>query len=214
MIKTVVIYLLIVTGVQTIELKTSGNVTVVKGGSVTLRCDSSDKGVKMVLVEWEKSSNKTKLAVYSKQSNGKNLKNQRITMDVDGQHSTITIKEALKSDKGWYSCIFHTYPNGKQEGKIYLDVRDEATNSTASANLAVYISVGVVLTVMVIGIIFILLHYFHQRKSRINIPNQINIILKNTSDTDNQNNKQQLNRLMVTSNDCEGIGDDYLSVSV
>ncbi|XP_067895992.1 uncharacterized protein [Heterodontus francisci] len=38
------ICMLFVSGVQTIELKTSGNVTIVKGGSVTLRCDSSDKG--------------------------------------------------------------------------------------------------------------------------------------------------------------------------
>ncbi|XP_067895990.1 T-cell immunoreceptor with Ig and ITIM domains-like isoform X1 [Heterodontus francisci] len=150
------ICMLFVSGVQTIELKTSGNVTIVKGGSVTLRCDSSDKGVKMVLVEWQKSSNKTKLAVYSKQPNGTNLKNQRITMDVVEQHSTITIKEALKSDKGWYSCIFHTYPNGKQEGKIYLDVRGAniaTMNHLHMRNLSIYLSVSIVGAAVVIMIV-------------------------------------------------------------
>ncbi|XP_041067622.1 CD226 antigen-like [Carcharodon carcharias] len=207
MIKTVVVFLLIVTGVQP-KLITKGNVTVAEGNSVTLQCGFSDEGVQLVLVEWNKSRNRTKLAVY--RPNNTHHYDQRITMEVKNQHSTITIKEALKSDKGWYSCIFHTFPNGKQEEKMYLDVKDAVSNSF---NLAAYVSIGVVLAVLAIGIILILLRYVHQRKSRVNIPNQINIILKNTSDRDNEDNEQRLDRPMVTNSDCEDTSDNYMSIS-
>ncbi|XP_078088121.1 T-cell immunoreceptor with Ig and ITIM domains-like [Mustelus asterias] len=210
MIRTVVVCLLIVTGVQ--RTKTKGNVTVVEGDSVTLRCDSSEKNAKIVLVEWSKFRNKTKLAVYH--SNSTHHFNQQIRMEVKDQHSTIAIQEALKSDKGWYSCIFQTFPNGKQEDQIYLDVIKAPTKSTGSSKLPAYITIGVVLAMLAIGIIFILLRYVHQRKSRVNLPNQINIILKNTSDTDNQDNKQQLNGPMATNSDCEDMCDNYMNVSL
>ncbi|XP_067848415.1 T-cell immunoreceptor with Ig and ITIM domains-like [Heptranchias perlo] len=216
MIKAVAVYLLIVTGVQTRELKTNGNITIAKGDSAALHCEASGKDVKIVLVQWEKSSNNTKLAVYSSSQNdtSHNVYNQRVTMKISGQHSTIIIKEALESDKGWYSCIFQTFPNGKLEGKIYLDVKDQATGSPTFSGPAAYITFGVFVAVIAIGIIFILLCYFHQRKSRVNIPNQINIILKNTADNDNQDNKQQPNKPMATSSDCEDSGDDYMSTMI
>ncbi|XP_041066637.1 CD226 antigen-like isoform X3 [Carcharodon carcharias] len=120
MLNAFAIYMLFVSGVQP-KLITKGNVTVAEDNSVTLQCGFSDEGVQLVLVEWNKSRNRTKLAVY--RPNNTHHYNQRITMEVKNQHSTITIKEVLKSDKGWYSCIFHTFPNGKQEEKMYLDVK-------------------------------------------------------------------------------------------
>ncbi|XP_060688992.1 uncharacterized protein LOC132820740 [Hemiscyllium ocellatum] len=211
MIKRVIIYLLTVTGVQTIELHTNENVTVIEGQSVTLQCDSS-KDAKIALVEWKKSSNKTKLAVYS--PNGTHHHDKRITMEVNNHRSTISIKNALKDDEDWYFCTFQTFPNGKQEYKIYLDVKGDVGKSQASSYLATYVVIGVVLAVLAIGMILLLLHYVHERKSRINIPNQINIILKNTDDTDNQDNKLPLNRPMVTNSQYEDTGIDYMSVSL
>ncbi|XP_038658134.1 T-cell immunoreceptor with Ig and ITIM domains-like isoform X2 [Scyliorhinus canicula] len=209
MIRTVVVYLLIVTGVQTINHITKENVTIVKGDSVTLRCDSSEENGTIVLVEWSKYRNKTKLAVCHSPST--HHFDQRIRMEVKDQHSTITIQETIQSDTGWYFCTFQTFPNGKQENQIYLDVKD-ANEYTEFSRLPVYVSSGVVLAVLAIGIIFILLRFVHQRKSRVNLPNQINIILKNPSDTDDQDNKQQLRRPMVTSSDGEDTGDNYMSV--
>ncbi|XP_072371562.1 T-cell immunoreceptor with Ig and ITIM domains-like isoform X2 [Scyliorhinus torazame] len=210
MIRTVVVYLLIVTGVQTINHITKENVTIVKGDSVTLQCDSSEESGTLVMIEWSKYRNKTKLAVYQHPNRTHHI-DQRIRMEVKDQHSTITIQEAIQSDKGWYFCIFQTFPNGKQENEIYLDVKD-ANEYTKSSRLPVYVSIGVVLAVLAIGIIFILLRFVHQRKSRVNLPNQINIILKNPSDTDDQDNKQQLSRPIATSSDGEDTGDNYMNV--
>ncbi|XP_048459134.1 T-cell immunoreceptor with Ig and ITIM domains-like [Rhincodon typus] len=210
MIKTVVVYLLIVTGVQTKQLCNNRNVTVMEGQSATLRCNTSEDA-KIALVEWKKSSNKTRLAVYSSNSTYYNV--ERIKMEVNHHCSTISIEETLKSDEDWYFCIFQTFPNGKQDCKIYLEVKEEE-KFQASSYLVIYIVISVVLAVLVIGMILLLIRYVHLRKSRVNIPNQINIILKITDDTDNQDSKLQLNRPMVTNNQCEDTGIDYNYMSV
>ncbi|XP_041066634.1 T-cell immunoreceptor with Ig and ITIM domains-like isoform X1 [Carcharodon carcharias] len=156
MLNAFAIYMLFVSGVQP-KLITKGNVTVAEDNSVTLQCGFSDEGVQLVLVEWNKSRNRTKLAVY--RPNNTHHYNQRITMEVKNQHSTITIKEVLKSDKGWYSCIFHTFPNGKQEEKMYLDVKGVNMFGMKHRlrNLSTYISASVVGATVVILIIALVL---------------------------------------------------------
>ncbi|XP_048396163.1 uncharacterized protein LOC125456799 [Stegostoma tigrinum] len=199
------------TSMQTKQPCNNRNVTVMEGQSATLQCSSSEDA-KIALVEWKKSSNKTKLAVHH--SNCTRYSDERIKMEVNHQCSTISIEETLKSDEDWYFCIFQTFPNGKQDCKIYLEVKDEEEKFQASSFLAIYVVIGVVLAVLVIGKILLLIRYVHLRKSRVNIPNQINIILKNTEDTDDQDSKLQLTRPMVTNNQCEDTGIDYNYMSV
>ncbi|XP_051870719.1 T-cell immunoreceptor with Ig and ITIM domains-like [Pristis pectinata] len=210
MIRTAVICLLIVSGIQTKELETSESVTAMEGSSAVLQCASSNEGLQLVLVEWEKSINKTKLVVYHVSTNKTTLYGERIGLEVKGQRSTITIKGVLTSDKGWYFCILHTYPAGKLMGKIYLDVKDKETSS----NMTAYIITGVVLAVIAIGILFLLLCYVHQRKSRIHLPNQINVILQNTSSANNVDTARQPNKPTAANLDGEDTSSDYFTVAL
>ncbi|XP_043557455.1 T-cell immunoreceptor with Ig and ITIM domains-like [Chiloscyllium plagiosum] len=141
-------------GVQTMELHTKGNVTVMEGQSVTLRCDCSEDA-KIALVEWKKSRNKTKLAVYS--PNGTHHHDKRIRMEVNNHHSTISIKKTVKEDEDWYFCIFQTFPNGKQEYKIYLNVNDSIMlKDLYMRKVPIYISVlfvGAAVVLMIIVLV-------------------------------------------------------------
>ncbi|XP_072440505.1 uncharacterized protein [Chiloscyllium punctatum] len=141
-------------GVQTMELHTKGNVTVMEGQSVTLRCDYSEDA-KIALVEWKKSRNKTKLAVYS--PNGTHHHDKRIRMEVNSHRSTISIKKTLKEDEDWYFCIFQTFPNGKQEYKIYLNVNGKDSIMLKDLHMRkvpIYISVvGAAVVLMIIVLV-------------------------------------------------------------
>ncbi|XP_072901702.1 T-cell immunoreceptor with Ig and ITIM domains-like isoform X2 [Hemitrygon akajei] len=208
MIRTVIVCLLIVSGVQAKQLECR-SVTAVKGSSAVLRCSCSNKELQLVLVEWEKFANRTKLGVYHVSSKNTTLNNKRIKLEVNGQHSTITIKDVLMSDKGWYDCIFHTFPYGKLKGRLFLDVKDKEMPS----NQAAYIIPGVVIAVIAIGILILLLYFVHRKKkSGIHLPNRINVILQNASSTDNVDTARQPNKPPTPNSDSEDLTNDYFSV--
>ncbi|XP_055500539.1 T-cell immunoreceptor with Ig and ITIM domains-like isoform X2 [Leucoraja erinacea] len=207
MIRAAFVCLLIVSGIQTKEIESSGSVTAVKGSSAALHCASSNKDLKLVLVEWEKSENRTKLVVFNVATNATTPHSERIKLEVNGHRSTITITGVQPADSGWYTCTFHTYPNGKIQGKVHLDVNDNKPTS----NLATIIIASVVPVVIVIGILFLLL-YFGHRKRRIHTPNQINVLLQNTPDANNQDTARPLSRPIPPNSDGEVPDIDYFSV--
>ncbi|XP_072901701.1 uncharacterized protein [Hemitrygon akajei] len=229
MIRTVIVCLLIVSGVQAKQLECR-SVTAVKGSSAVLRCSCSNKELQLVLVEWEKFANRTKLGVYHVSSKNTTLNNKRIKLEVNGQHSTITIKDVLMSDKGWYDCIFHTFPYGKLKGRLFLDVKEGHSQLNAEnqstcqypcsnsdkempSNQAAYIIPGVVIAVIAIGILILLLYFVHRKKkSGIHLPNRINVILQNASSTDNVDTARQPNKPPTPNSDSEDLTNDYFSV--
>ncbi|XP_062905973.1 T-cell immunoreceptor with Ig and ITIM domains-like [Mobula hypostoma] len=189
----------------------SRSVTAVKGSSAVLECSSSKKELQLVLVEWEKFTNRTKLGVYHVSSRNTTLNNERIKLEVNGRRSTITIKDILMSDKGCYYCVFHTFPAGKLEGEIYLDVKDKEM----SFNQAAYIITGVIVAVIATGILILLLNFVHQRKSsRIHLPNQINVILQSSPSTDNVDTASQPDKPPTPNSDSEDSNNDYFNVVI
>ncbi|XP_078264810.1 nectin-1-like [Rhinoraja longicauda] len=210
MIRAALVCVLLVSGVHMMKLESNESVTAVKGSSAALHCASSNKDLKLVLVEWKKSENRTKLAVFHVTTNATTLHSERMKLEVNGHRSTITITGVQPADRGWYTCTFHTYPDGKIEGKVRLDVND-LPDKEPNSNLATNIITGVVLVVIAIGILFLLL-YFGHREKRIHTPNQINVLLHNTPDANNQDTTQQLTSTMPPDPDGELPDSNYYNV--
>ncbi|XP_059822166.1 T-cell immunoreceptor with Ig and ITIM domains-like [Hypanus sabinus] len=113
------------------------------------------------------------------------------------------------SDKGWYYCVFHTFPDGKLEDQIYLNVKDKEVSS----NQAAYIITGVVIAVIATGILILLLYFVHRKKkSGIHLPNQINVILQGASSTDNVDTARQPNKPPTPNSDSEDLTNDYFNI--
>ncbi|XP_007901226.1 uncharacterized protein LOC103184826 [Callorhinchus milii] len=214
MVKTVAICFLFVTGVQTQQIEGVINVTAVKGYEAILQCEAPGKGSnKPVQFQVNKEDNNTMIAIYNPPVN-KILNSSykpRATLEVTEKSVTIIIKEAQESDKGWYSCQIHTFPGGKVVQKIYLHIKDYLPNSPSSRR-GVIIGIGVFAALVLIGAVFMFLFCAHQRKDRVYIPKQVNIIVKNSQYSENKWTSGNNDR--TTSNEhSEDTYEDYLIMS-
>ncbi|KAJ1112441.1 hypothetical protein NDU88_000705 [Pleurodeles waltl] len=127
-------------GVMAGTILTPGRISTAQGSMVTLKCDLFATNASVIHVIWNKCDKPT-IAVYSGQEAKVTYKfKEKVTL---AEGYGIEIWHADSKDAGNYCCVFYTFPDGRYDGKVFLQVTESQSNTQMS--LIFGLSLGAVL---------------------------------------------------------------------
>ncbi|XP_033864398.2 T-cell immunoreceptor with Ig and ITIM domains-like [Acipenser ruthenus] len=172
------IYFLLLSGSLALKVITPGNIAVAKGGVATLKCNLSiEKSTSITQSEWNRCNDK-KVLVYHPE-HGATITYEYIDRISDVRMDEFRIKETRENDTGEYCCIFTTFPSGKYEGKIVLELKDPPSHSTNW--LIIYVVIGGASAVLVFGAVGLFIFQTRRRSQRIRNPVHISVHTGNSA---------------------------------
>ncbi|XP_039600024.1 uncharacterized protein LOC120523109 [Polypterus senegalus] len=158
-----IIYLCLLQGLMS---QKTANVSVQRGDSATLRCNLPDpQGTKVYIqqVEWSR-CDKNIIFISNKNHGNSSSSNytQRLFMI---SFLELAIMNVASNDTGEYCCSLTTFPLGKYESKIILEVKDPpAVTGLPNWSLLYIIAILLGILLLIGGITWYLLHVKKHRK--------------------------------------------------
>ncbi|XP_008841205.1 T-cell immunoreceptor with Ig and ITIM domains [Nannospalax galili] len=131
---------------------TKGNVSAVEGGSVILQCNFSSTTAEVTQVNWEQRDQP--LAIYNADL-GWHVSSVFSDRVVPGPSLGLTFQSLALNDTGEYICIYHTYPDGIYNGKIFLHVQGRSAKQFQIAFVGAMAAVLGVICSAVAGVVIL-----------------------------------------------------------
>ncbi|XP_037691657.1 T-cell immunoreceptor with Ig and ITIM domains [Choloepus didactylus] len=110
---------LLASGAVTGRIVTVGNISAREGSSVTLQCHLSSTTAKVSQINWERLNQPLALRQAERGWHVHPAFSKRV---VPGPNLGLTFQSLTTNDTGEYFCIYHTYPDGIYQGRIFLEV--------------------------------------------------------------------------------------------
>ncbi|KAK1146265.1 T-cell immunoreceptor with Ig and ITIM domains-like [Acipenser oxyrinchus oxyrinchus] len=171
------IYFLLLSGSLALKVTTLENIAVAKGGVATLKCNLSTEKNTITQSEWNRCNDKKVLVYHPK--HGATITYEYTDRISDVGIDGFRIKETRENDTGEYCCIFNTFPSGKYEGKIVLELKDPPSHSTNW--LTIYVVIGGASAVLVFGAVGLLIFQTRRQSQRIRNPVHISVHTGNSA---------------------------------
>ncbi|XP_078512027.1 T-cell immunoreceptor with Ig and ITIM domains isoform X2 [Lissotriton helveticus] len=134
------------------RILTPGRISTPQGSMVTLKCELSATTASVTHVIWNKCDKPT-IAVYSGQdANVKHPFKEKVTV---AEGYGIEILQAEYKDAGNYCCVFYTFPDGRYDGKLFLQVTESQSSTQRSVTLGLSLGAVLVFGLVTAGILFL-----------------------------------------------------------
>ncbi|XP_004475677.2 T-cell immunoreceptor with Ig and ITIM domains [Dasypus novemcinctus] len=138
-------------GAVTGRIVTVGNISAEEGSSVTLQCHLSSTTAKVSQVNWERPNQP--LARHHADL-GWHVYPAFSERVVPGPSLGLTFQLLTTNDTGEYFCIYHTYPDGIYQGRIFLEVLGSSVaEPSAGFQILLLGAMGTVLAVICVAVI-------------------------------------------------------------
>ncbi|XP_069492001.1 T-cell immunoreceptor with Ig and ITIM domains isoform X2 [Ambystoma mexicanum] len=138
---------MVTAGVLTGSVVTPGNISAVRGSIVTLRCELVATNALVVQVIWNQ-CDKVAIAVFTdKEATVKEAFRERFAL---AEEYGITIRSVEYNDTGHYCCIFYIFPDGRYDGRFFLEVRGNVQTSIHLPLVIGLLPLGVLLLMVLV----------------------------------------------------------------
>ncbi|XP_041089027.1 T-cell immunoreceptor with Ig and ITIM domains-like [Polyodon spathula] len=197
------VYFLLLSGSLALKAITPVNIVVAKGGVATLKCNLPQENSTSIITqsEWNRCNDKQVLVYHPE--HGAAIPSEYTDRISDVRMDGFRIKETRENDTGEYCCIFTTFPSGKYEGKIVLELKDPLSHSTNW--LIIYVVIGGASAVIVFGAVGLFIFRTRRQSKRIRNPVHISVHTGNPA-------KKNLGQDDKDGASLEEDTDDYFSV--